>query len=44
LRLQAIDAELELLFGTPGLPAEALSQSRELMRRRAELKRPKPAS
>jgi DNA primase len=44
LRLQAIDNELELLFGTPGLPAETTARSRELMAQRAALKTRRPVA
>ncbi len=38
LRLQALEVELDLLLGTPGLSAEAMQHGRVLMQRRAELK------
>jgi DNA primase len=38
LELKAVEAELELMFGTPGLSAEAMQRSRELLQRRAGLK------
>ncbi len=48
LQLKALEAELELLFGTPGLSADAVARSRVLVQRRAQLKQkpvvPKSAS